>query len=64
MNKQFLLPTTPFRPSAVLVDVLYGGGAMAYGIDYNIDVNIFIWENYDLDGLLEIGDKIRFYYYS
>ena len=64
MNKQFQLPNTPFRPSAVLVDVLYGGGSMHYGTDYSIDVNIFIWENYDLDGLLEVGDKIRFYYYS
>lgn len=61
--KELQLIAQPFQPSKILVDII-GGGAQIYEEDFGINLNMFVWSGYALDGLLETGDKIRFRFYS
>lgn len=59
--KQITLPMTPVDPALMLVDV-EGGSMMAVGTDFTLTGVTFSWAGKPLDGVLQAGDRIRFYY--
>lgn len=60
--KIIVLNYTPAAPGNVLVDIIGGGGAQEFGVDYTVVGDEFRWNGYALDGILSAGDKIRFHY--
>lgn len=59
--KIVVLANTPSSPGIVLVDII-GGTSQEFSVDYTVVTNEFRWNGYALDGLLSVGDKIRFHY--
>lgn len=63
-SKQFTLSIAPASPSKVVLDVI-GGCAQEYGVDYVVNTpNILSWSSLGLDGVLNVGDKLRVQYFS
>jgi hypothetical protein len=61
LNKQLTLSETPSTGSAVAL-VPVGGPPQIDGIDFIVLGNIVSWVDLGLDGILESGDKLVFYY--
>ena len=62
LNKKVILAYSPAVVGDVLVDIIGGGGAQEFNVDYTVVSNEFRWNGYALDGVLTTGDKIRFHY--
>jgi len=59
--KSLTLAYVPLTPQYVLVNIVSGAVQM-YGSDYTMATNVFNWNGYDLDGILDAGDEIVFSY--
>ena len=58
-NKAIPLDTSATIGSRVIVDILDGGGAQEYGVDFYIENDQIKWDEKALDGVLTTGDKLR-----
>jgi hypothetical protein len=60
--KQLTLSFTPATPGEVLVDIIGGGGAQEFNVDYTISGAVLNWNGYALDGVLAQSDRLRINY--
>lgn len=61
--KEFPLQNTPAEPAKILVDTMTGG-PQEFNVDFTVQMGVFRWSGYALDGVLAAGDKVRLFYYS
>lgn len=61
-NKYLTLANTPISPQDVKIDLKFGGGAQFYSEDFIVVGNQVNWNGYDLEDILEAGDKMRIVY--
>ena len=62
-NKEFILPSIPYDPLKVMVDII-NGPSQQIGLDFQISGNILSWSGMGLDGILETNDVIRLFYFN
>ena len=62
-NKFITLPSQPFNPLKVTVDVI-GGPAQQQFVDYIINVNTLSWNAMGLETVLSVNDRLRIVYYK
>lgn len=61
--KAVTLSGTPTAPTAVLFDVIDGGSAQVYSLDFTVSGNIVSWAGGRLDGILAEADELRIVWY-
>jgi len=61
-NKKIILDKTPINPQYVQADLKSGGGPLFFGEDFIVQGNEFLWDDLELDYIIEIGDRIRIIY--
>lgn len=62
-SKEITLSDTPTQPSRTLVDVMNGGGALRYSLDFTVTGNVLSWAGGRFDGVLGDGDELRVVFY-
>ena len=60
-TRSVTLPDTPNDPELTSLEV-EGAGSLSYGDSYTVSGNTLSWAGLGLDGILEIGDKIKVIY--
>lgn len=63
VTKTVTLTGTPTEPSRAVVDILNGGGAMRYTVDFTISGATLTWTGGRWDGTLAEGDELRVIWY-
>jgi hypothetical protein len=63
LSKEVILNSIPSEPTKTVVDVLSGGGALRYTLDFTIAGNVLSWAGGRFDGILGDGDELRVVYY-
>lgn len=61
--KEVTLSDTPTEPTRTVVDVMNGGGALRYGLDFTVSGNTLSWSGGRFDGVLASGDELRVIFY-
>lgn len=62
-NKYITLPSTPADVTKVILDIIKGS-SQQYGVDYNVSGTQLSWNGLALDGVLNIGDILRYHYFA
>jgi hypothetical protein len=63
LTKKVVLSKTPIDPELAILAVR-GGPSQFYADDYTVVGNEVRWNGLGLDGLLEVGDRLRVLYFS
>ena len=61
--KNVPLNFTPMDSTSIILNVVRGGGAQYYGVDFENVNDMIWWRNLGLDGYLEAGDELQVMYY-
>jgi hypothetical protein len=61
--KEVTLSDTPTEPTRTIVDVMNGGGALRYGLDFTVSGDTLSWASGRFDGILASGDELRVIFY-
>jgi len=61
--KELTLSDTPTEPTRTIVDVMNGGGALRYGLDFTVTGDVLSWSGGRFDGILASGDELRVVFY-
>lgn len=60
-NKYIILAHNPINNERVALDIIHGS-AQEYGIDYTVVSGTLCWDNFVLDGVFRVGNKLRVSY--
>lgn len=61
--KELTLAATPSVPSNVILDII-GGSSQRYGVDFSVSGNVLTWDSLGLDGVINVGDILRYWFFS
>lgn len=61
-NKYLTLANLPLSAQDVKIDLKFGGGPLFYSEDFVVIGDQISWNGYDLENILEEGDKLRIVY--